>query len=135
MGRYLKVPKEEKVDCFGCASPCCKSGGIVMTPNDDPKKYRLTPVAQASPFDGSFPTWVIPNKPDGSCHYLGETGCTIHADRPAMCRSFSCVVYARKLQEMLSPQEIAASFRNGRYDVRVWKEGVARDDKKFAKVA
>ena len=27
---------------------------------------------------------------DGNCIYLGETGCSIHSRRPAMCREFDC---------------------------------------------
>ena len=110
--KYLKIPKEAKIDCSGCASECCKSGGIYLTPKDDHSKYSRIPVPKVSPFDGSYPSWKIPDNADGSCHYLGPDGCMIYEDRPAMCRAFSCVAYVA-----LGGAEIGS---------KVWEEGTQR---------
>ena len=35
---------------------------------------------------------VLNRKPDGSCVYLGDSGCTIHDSAPKVCREFDCRV-------------------------------------------
>lgn len=44
---------------------------------------------------------LLATTPDGACVYLGESGCTIYARRPALCRSFDC----RKHYLMLPRQD------------------------------
>lgn len=66
------------VPCNGCTA-CCKGWDIDLTEHDywsqyDQKNGRLT------------------RKPDGSCVYLGDKGCTIHEKAPYVCRKFDCRV-------------------------------------------
>jgi len=76
------------VPCNGC-NLCCRYGVVVLHPEDgdivENYKTRLAP----SPETGE-PTIALAVKPDGSCIYLAENGCTVHSSRPAACRAFDC---------------------------------------------
>jgi len=63
---------------------------VILHPElDDISLY--TTARAINPVDGKA-VQVIPHKPDsGECIYLGESGCSIHAQRPTICRIFSCV--------------------------------------------
>lgn len=76
------------VPCRGCTA-CCKRGSVVLHPalGDDPRKYEhveATPIA-----------WVLKRKPDGSCIYLRESGCSIWENAPGICKVFDCREYVR----------------------------------------
>ena len=45
-------------------------------------------------FPGEF---MIAHKPNGDCHYLGEGGCTIQADKPSRCREMDCMELAKNM--------------------------------------
>ena len=36
-------------------------------------------------------SWLLPRRPDGACVHLGEHGCTVYKQRPAVCRTFDCL--------------------------------------------
>jgi hypothetical protein len=38
--------------------------------------------------------FVLKRKPDGSCHYLHEGGCSIWPNTAGVCGAFDCRVYA-----------------------------------------
>ena len=40
---------------------------------------------------------MLDHKSNGDCIYLGDTGCTIHARRPQMCRELDCRILATQL--------------------------------------
>lgn len=44
---------------------------------------------------------LLAQKTDGSCIYLDGTQCSIHADRPRVCRDFFCTSKARKFENMV----------------------------------
>jgi Fe-S-cluster containining protein len=37
---------------------------------------------------------VLQRRADGACVHLGEWGCTVYEQRPAVCRSFDCRAFA-----------------------------------------
>jgi len=37
---------------------------------------------------------VLQRRWDGACVHLGEQGCTVYEQRPAVCRTFDCRVFA-----------------------------------------
>jgi Fe-S-cluster containining protein len=37
---------------------------------------------------------VLQRRSDGACVHLGERGCTVYEQRPAVCRTFDCRVFA-----------------------------------------
>lgn len=77
-----------KVPCEGCTA-CCHRQAIFLKPDmgDDPALYKTVP--WDNPITGSKEL-MLDHKPDGSCHYLGESGCTIYETRPRMCRNYDC---------------------------------------------
>jgi Fe-S-cluster containining protein len=64
-----------------CKAVCCKLN-FALTPGE----VRSGKVQ----WDRRFP-YLIAHGPDGYCAHLDkQSGCTIHADRPALCRRFDC---------------------------------------------
>lgn len=78
------------VPCNGCTR-CCQGGDALrLLPGDDPAKWRTEP----HPVAGHL---MLAHKANGDCYYLGPAGCTIHDDRPQMCRNMDCRNVARAL--------------------------------------
>ncbi len=77
------------VPCNGCTA-CCRNIIIMLLPDegDDVEKYEHEPVID--PRTGEVAGYIIPQKPNGECHYLGDGSCTIYEHRPAVCRAFDC---------------------------------------------
>ncbi len=70
--------------CDGCTA-CCRGGRVTLHQSlgDDVTLYEVDTSGD-----------VLKRKADGSCHYLGEQGCTIYERRPVVCRAFDCRSYA-----------------------------------------
>ena len=94
------------VPCNGCTA-CCH-GVIVLHPalNDNPLQYETEQV----PGFGM----VLKRKPDGSCHYLNSSGCSIWPNTPAVCRAFDCRVYASSKWAELDPLRDEAVIAAGK---------------------
>ena len=77
-------PKRADVNCDGCTL-CCR---ILLVPlaQEEFEKYDWVWVEK----DGKRLGRALRKRPDGSCVYLGEKGCTIHATAPNVCKKFSC---------------------------------------------
>lgn len=78
--------------CDGCTE-CCRSGqGLVLHPEegDDVESYTHRIAGRRA--DGSA-VFVLATNEKGWCAYLGESGCTIYARRPLLCRNFDCRKY------------------------------------------
>jgi hypothetical protein len=72
-----------EVPCNGCTL-CCRGWHlVVLFPEfgDDVASYETTD------FNGRP---ALKFKENGDCHYLGDTGCTIHDRVPGVCREFDC---------------------------------------------
>lgn len=95
------------VPCNGCTL-CCRNDVIVLHPEhgDDPTLYRTEPAVH--PFTGE-PVLVLQRKADGTCIYLGSTGCTIHAWAPVICREFDC----RNMYRSQTRAQRRRNVRNG----------------------
>jgi Fe-S-cluster containining protein len=61
---------------------------------------------------------MLDHKPNGDCIYLGQTGCTIHEDKPLMCQRMDCRVIAKELT-YTQARKIKPNI------IRVWKKGKA----------
>jgi Fe-S-cluster containining protein len=106
------------VDCGSC-SKCCRNAAIILLPQDA-DWYEKVPAGVDA--DGK-PYFKLPNKPDGSCHYLSEEGrCTIHGRAPIICRQFSCV----EAFNFYSRQERRQMVKDGVVDPEIWVEGRKR---------
>ena len=86
------MTQRARVACGACRA-CCRDEIIMLFPGDDPAAYMTRDVR--SPLDGSMVKALI-QKPDGSCIYLGDAGCTIHDRAPQMCKMFDCARLYKK---------------------------------------
>jgi hypothetical protein len=60
---------------------------------------------------------MLARKPDGSCVYLGASGCTTQHDKPEACAEADCRDIARAWKELSAASQRAvpvAVFRRGR---------------------
>lgn len=86
------MPDRVLVPCNGCRA-CCKNESVVLYPEygDDVGSYEtmpaLGPTVEALGLENRV---MLKRKPNGDCHYLNETGCTIYDRAPAMCQEFDC---------------------------------------------
>jgi Fe-S-cluster containining protein len=76
------------VPCAGC-SACCYYAGIPVDKKRD--RNRLPHLLTERGPDGEL---VLQRRSDGACVHLGERGCTVYEQRPAVCRTFDCRVFA-----------------------------------------
>jgi Fe-S-cluster containining protein len=76
-------------ECRSCRS-CCVDKVIHVSPYDiariaNHRKLTTTQVIAEFTTDAGTSLAV---RPDGSCVFLGENGCSIHSDRPMVCRLY-----------------------------------------------
>jgi uncharacterized protein len=109
MGKALPVTQ---VPCKGCTL-CCQGDAIRLEPEDLVRSYRTEPHPYAP---GAL---MIAHTPEGHCVYLGEHGCSIHGNAPALCRAADCRTLALRI-DFDSAQRL---HRMGRLDLRVWDQG------------
>ena len=76
------------VPCGACTA-CCHYPGIAVDEKRDRKRLAHL-LTERSP-DGEL---VLQRRPHGACVHLGERGCTAYEQRPSMCRTFDCRVFA-----------------------------------------
>ena len=100
------------VPCNGCTL-CCQGDLIRLLPGDDPSRYQTMPHPL---MQGAT---ALAMNAQGSCVYLGRTGCTIHADRPRMCRTLDC----RNLARHFDHQQAKKLDERGALRIQVWKRG------------
>jgi hypothetical protein len=74
--------------CAGC-SACCYYEGIPVDKKRD--KRHLPHLKTERNVAGEL---VLQRRADGACVHLGERGCTVYEQRPAICRSFDCRAFA-----------------------------------------
>lgn len=92
---------------------CCLGDAVRLLPGDDPSKYKTEP-------HPVFPSQLmLAHKPDGSCYYLGDKGCTIHATKPQMCREMDC----RNLAKAFSWTQAKKLSRAGSLNMGVYRKG------------
>ena len=70
------------VPCNNCTL-CCHMDIVRLLPGD-PTNLQV----ERHPYLPGH--WMLAHKPNGDCWYLGPTGCTIHKNRPQMCREMDC---------------------------------------------
>ena len=110
---FLPV-KDATVECGSCRLCCKRTRVPLVEGHDDPRAY-VTEVSS----DGLV---VLPHKDNGDCHYLSESGCSIHGRAPVVCRRFSCVAHYKGLT---SSQQRKA-VRSGLTSKEVLREGRRR---------
>lgn len=103
------------VPCGTC-SLCCRGEAIILHPEDGdrPEDYQTMKIWHPL-YDKEV--HALARKPDGdTCIYLGPLGgCTIHARRPAICRTFDC----RKFAQRFTRSEVKKLGQ----DMAVWERG------------
>jgi len=78
----------DKTDCIACSN-CCKLIVPELSNEDAERISRLLGLSEQdfrrSYLDNVDGEWVLNNKP---CLFLTEQGCSIHDNRPEMCREY-----------------------------------------------
>jgi len=74
----------------------------------DPKELFVEPNPH---YPGEF---MIAHKKNGDCFYLGETGCTIHSNKPLRCREMDCRNIARLSQKAAEKLNVVEVWKRGR---------------------
>lgn len=117
----------EHVDCNGCRA-CCRREAIILIPEDtDPLLLAACDVIDApNPYSDEATTRVLRHRDNGDCVFLGERGCMIYAQRPVMCRTFSCVKFVQKAMANMSTSKLRKRIRAGEFDSAVWNAGMSR---------
>jgi len=111
------------VPCGTCQK-CCKNEAIVLTDEDSPLQYGIDNLQLASGPRGDEELVILKQRPNGDCILLGEKGCTVWPNHPAMCKKYDCRVRY---------MELMAMTRQGR---KIWaKSSVTStaDSKKYLK--
>lgn len=100
------------VPCNGCTR-CCRGDAVRLLAED----YN----AAGRPRFHSVPHAVVPgasmlaHQANGDCVYLDRAvGCTIHSDKPAMCRAMDCRVVARLTWTQARRMGVIPIWRRGR---------------------
>lgn len=94
------------VPCDGCVS-CCLRDAVRLLPEDDASKFETRPHPY---FPGQL---ALKHKVDHRgvvCHYLGESGCMIQADKPKMCSDMDC----RTIIKRFSSAELRKLINQGK---------------------
>lgn len=93
---FVSEVQAANVPCAGCTA-CCRSDAISLHPElgDLVDAYQTEP--HMVPQMAAEGIRMLAHKPDGSCVYLGEQGCTIHGKAPALCREFDCRRWVRSM--------------------------------------
>lgn len=98
--------KRANVPCDGCIE-CCKGNALWVCVGHNlseckpPKKEILDVLLAASPYE--------------DCPFLGDHGCTIHEDKPDVCKVMDCRVTVQILPE--------SAIDNGYMSRAVWDRG------------
>ena len=106
------IPTIEPVPCNGCTL-CCKGDAIRILPGEDASKFKTVPH-----WKWPHTERMLDHKPNGDCVYLGDTGCTIHHDKPLMCQQMDC----RNLAQKVSFTQARKAAKSG-FPFRVWRRG------------
>jgi Fe-S-cluster containining protein len=87
---------------------------------------HLTPEALAEARAKNITTAVLKlgHRENGDCAYLGESGCTIHENRPTVCRQFDC----RTMFLSMTRAERRAWIKSGNMSKEVFQAGRERLD-------
>jgi hypothetical protein len=80
-----RIPFRANVPCGSCTL-CCRTL-IVPLAHEEYEQYDW---AWVTTRDGERLGRALQRRPDGSCVYLGEHGCTIHGRAPHVCQRFDC---------------------------------------------
>lgn len=111
------------VPCNGCIS-CCYHGKVDISKFDDPSQYD-TEIRD----DGSI---CLKRNPDGSCIYLGSSGCTIHDRRPHACRGYDCRLYAAaEMRVGYAPGRVTPAWI---IHEKTWADLIAKEALRFNKI-
>lgn len=109
-----------EVDCGSCRA-CCHSLIVLMPERgDDVSRYQTQQLSNGM--------LALATKEDGSCVYLGEDGCTIHPDHPAICKAFDCAGF----YDMHTRAQRRKMLAKGQYDRKIFEAGRQRAEARFA---
>ena len=76
------------VPCGACTA-CCHYPTVIV--DEKRGRKRLARLRTERSPDGEL---VLQRRSDGACVHLGTQGCTVYEQRPAVCRTFDCRIFA-----------------------------------------
>lgn len=83
--------------CDQCDGACCKRGdtgheyAVLLEPGEQTKFTLAVQKPERNFMGDKTKMWVIPYR-KGVCVYLGsDNRCTVHDDKPALCKAFNCL--------------------------------------------
>lgn len=104
----MKRFKHGDVPCNGCTL-CCEGDAIRIMPYEDSKKWKTQPHPV---FPGEL---MLAHNEQGDCIYLTNDGCSVHDDKPELCRTMDCRVIPARV-----PYAVA---KKKPHLLKVWKKG------------
>lgn len=112
-----------KVACKGCKA-CCEGGLVGLHPEDgdDVSSYVTRKYTREDGVDA----FALEIKNNGSCVYLGKSGCTIHNRRPIVCRTFDCRLLYWRLRLQFSRSDLRAQVSTGDLNGKIIRAGKDR---------
>lgn len=104
------------VPCDGCRI-CCIGDAIRLLNGDfdddgNPRFFSVQHPLKETEF-------MIDHKPNGECIYLDEKGCTVHDDKPVMCRTMDC----RNIAATITFTHARKYEKDGLLIFSIWKKG------------
>jgi len=105
--------------CTRCNS-CCVDKRIQVNPYEIARLARNRGVSTAQARDDFTVDGALRQQEDGRCIFLGDQGCTVHADRPLVCRLFPLgrvIDAAGKVHFVPYPDPLAAHGEFGKAGV------------------
>ena len=96
------------VPCNGCTL-CCWNDAVRILDTENANRWKTEPHPR---YQNRL---MLAHKPDGSCWYLGEHGCTIQNSKPQQCYEMDC----RHLATCMTYTEA----RKYNINMAVWKKG------------
>ena len=100
-----------KVPCNGCTR-CCWGDAVRILPHENREDWQTEPHFLIK---GAR---MLKHRPDKSCVYLGEGGCTIYDRRPQICGELDCRIFAD-----ISFTKARQLHRQGKLNMGVWRKG------------
>lgn len=90
------------VPCNGCTA-CCKHDDVFLRPGENPRDYLVERGWNALTGEAGWRLQHKSKRDGGGCIYLGDSGCTIHARAPKVCKEFDCRFVFTMLEELPRP--------------------------------
>lgn len=85
-GRLLDTPLDDDARCRNCAADCCRGfPSVELSADEYALLEKLGAIRLEFTLSGHFYLLI-----ENGCEFLVDNRCAIYAQRPAICRRFTC---------------------------------------------